>query len=33
LETLAKHGDPIPVERNIDAPVSLGVTIRTAVIA
>ena len=31
LETLAKHGDPIPVE--IDAPVSLGITVRTAVIA
>jgi antitoxin HicB len=33
LETLAKHGDPIPVEADIDAPVSLGVTVRTAVIA
>jgi predicted RNase H-like HicB family nuclease len=33
LETLAKHGDPIPVEGEIDAPVSLGVTVRTAVIA
>ena len=33
LETLAKHGDPIPVESDIDAPVSLGITVRTAVIA
>jgi predicted RNase H-like HicB family nuclease len=33
LETLAKHGDPIPVETDIDAPVSLGITVRTAVIA
>ena len=33
LETLAKHGDAIPVETNIDTPVSLGVTVRTAVIA
>ena len=33
LETLAKHGDPIPVESDIDAPVSLGITVRTPVIA
>ena len=33
LETLAAHGDSIPVETEIDAPVSLGVTVRTAVIA
>jgi antitoxin HicB len=33
LETLAKHGDPILVEKNVDAPVSLGITVRTAVIA
>ena len=33
LETLAKHGDPIPVETGIDRPVSLGITVRTAVIA
>ena len=33
LETLAKHGDPIPVETDIDAPISLGITVRTAVIA
>ena len=33
LETLAKHGDRIPVETDIDAPVSLGVTVRTTVIA
>ena len=33
LETLAKHGDPIPVETNVAAPVSLGITVRTAVIA
>ena len=32
LETLAKHADPIPVESDIDAPVSLGVTVRTAII-
>lgn len=32
LETLAENGDPIPEERN-DEPVSLGVTVRTAVIA
>ena len=33
LETLAKHGDPIPVETDIDAPTSLGITVRTSVIA
>jgi len=33
LETLAAHGDPIPVEADSDATVSLGVTVRTAVIA
>ena len=33
LKTLAKHGDPIPVESDIDAPVSLGITVRTPVIA
>ena len=33
LETLAKHGDPIPVESEIDTPISLRVTVRTAVIA
>jgi predicted RNase H-like HicB family nuclease len=33
LETLAKHGDPIPVETDIDAPISLGITVWTAVIA
>jgi predicted RNase H-like HicB family nuclease len=32
LETLAAHGDPIP--EDVDSqPVSLGVTVRTAVIA
>ena len=33
LETLAKHGDPIPVEADIAAPVSLRVTVRTSAIA
>lgn len=33
LETLAKHGDPIPVETNVDAPVSVRITVRTAAIA
>ena len=33
LETLAAHGDRIPVETDIDAPVSLGITVRTRVIA
>jgi len=32
LETLADNGDPIPEERS-DKPVSLGVTVRTPVIA
>ncbi len=32
LETLADNGDPIPEERG-DKPVSLGVTVRTSVIA
>ena len=32
LETLADNGDPIPEER-CDKPVSLGVTVRTPVIA
>jgi antitoxin HicB len=32
LETLAKHGDAIPVE-DASAPVSLGVTVRTSTIA
>lgn len=32
LETLAEHGDPIP-EEDADAPVSLGVTVRTSTIA
>ena len=31
LETLAKHGDPIPVESDIDARVSLGIIVRTPV--
>ena len=33
LETLAAHGDEIPIEAEIDAPVSLGVTVRTPIIA
>jgi len=33
LETLAAHGDPIPEETDNVEPVSLGVTVRTAVIA
>ena len=33
LETLTAHGDPIPVEADVDAPVSLGITVRTRVIA
>ena len=33
METLAAHGDRIPVETDIDAPVSLGITVRTRVIA
>ena len=33
LETLAAHSDSIPVETDIDAPVSLGITVRTRVIA
>lgn len=32
LETLAENGDPIP-EEHTDAPVSLGVTVRTPIIA
>jgi len=32
LDTLMDHGDPIPEEHN-DEQVSLGVTVRTAVIA
>ena len=33
LETLAAHGDRIPVETDIEAPVSLGITVRTRVTA
>jgi antitoxin HicB len=33
LETLVAHGDPIPEEVDNSEPVSLGVTVRTAVIA
>jgi antitoxin HicB len=32
LEMLAAHNDPIPVEAETDAPVSLGITVRTPVI-
>ena len=32
LETLAEHGDEIPDEKN-EAPISLGVTVRTPIIA
>ena len=32
LETLAEHGDPIPNERS-QAPISLGVTVRSPIIA
>jgi len=31
LETLASHGDPVPVEADIDKPASLGVIVRTPV--
>ncbi|MEQ1718996.1 MAG: type II toxin-antitoxin system HicB family antitoxin [Hyphomicrobium sp.] len=33
LETLEANGDPLPLESDIDAPVSLGITIRTPIIA
>jgi antitoxin HicB len=33
LETLIAHGDPIPEEPENREPVSLGVTVRTAMIA
>ena len=33
LETLTAHGDRIPSEVDIDAPMSLGITVRTRVIA
>ena len=33
LETLAAHGDPIPEDQLLNAPVSLGVTVRTPVIS
>ncbi len=33
IETLAAHGDRIPVEAHTDAPVSLGIMVRTRVIA
>jgi predicted RNase H-like HicB family nuclease len=33
LETLAAHGDPIPEDQTFNKPVSLGVTVRTAVIS
>ena len=33
LETLAAHGDPIPEDTENNYPVSLGVTVRTSVIA
>jgi predicted RNase H-like HicB family nuclease len=32
LETLAEHGDPIP-EETTQEPISLGVTVRTPIIA
>jgi len=33
LETLAAHGDPLPDDKMINEPVSLGVTVRTPVIS
>ena len=33
LETLAAHGDRLPDDQPINEPVSLGVTVRTAVIS
>lgn len=33
LETLAAHGDPLPEDTDNVNPVSLGVTVRTAIIA
>ena len=33
LETLAAHGDRFPDDQSINEPVSLGVTVRTAVIS
>jgi antitoxin HicB len=33
LDTLIAHGDDIPEEKNIAEPVSLGITVRTPVIA
>lgn len=33
LETLAAHGDPIPEDLENNYPVSLGVTIRTPIVA
>lgn len=33
LDALMAHGDPIPTETNISKPVSLGITVRTPIIA
>jgi predicted RNase H-like HicB family nuclease len=33
LETLAAHGDPLPDDEAVNEPVSLGVTVRMAVIS
>ena len=33
LDTLMAHGDRIPEETNSEKPVSLGITVRTPVIA
>jgi antitoxin HicB len=33
LDTLIEHGDAIPEEKENNQPISLGVTVRTAIIA